>query len=429
MNTARIPVVVIVGAGFGGLKAAQTLRNAPVRVALVDRRNYHLFQPLLYQVATAGISPSDIAYPLRRIFRKQRNLTFRLAEVQHVDLKERVLETSTGSLAYDYLILAVGGETNYFGIANVARQAYGLKDIDEAEDIRSQVLRMFELAEQERNPDKRRAMLTFCVVGGGPTGVECAGALSELVRLVLVRDHPAIEIKDVRILLLEATHHLLAGFPPGLSENAAETLWRKHVEVRFGAQVVDYQYRRVELKSGEVIPAHTLIWSAGVRAQSIVESLGVEQASQRRVVVKDTFQLPGHDHVFVIGDAAYLEWKGRPLPMMAPVAIQGGELAARNIIHHQAGEPLEQFRYKDPGSLATIGRNAAVARVGRYHFSGFLAWVVWLAVHLFWLIGFRNRLLVLINWAWDYFFYERAVRLINPGTGSEPEAQSRSGGE
>ncbi len=409
-----LPLVLIVGAGFGGLRAARALRKAPLRVALVDRRNYHLFQPLLYQVATAGLAPEEIAHPVRGILRSQRNFTFHLAEVTGVELDARRLHTQNGPLAYDYLILAMGSETNYFGLDSLAQHGFALKDLDEAAAIRNHVLRMFELAEHEPNPDARRALLTFVVVGGGPTGVESAGALSELIRLVLVKDHPRLDLNDVRILLLEATNLLLNGFPDRLQQHAAETLWQKHVEVRFGAAVADFDGLRVTLKSGELIPAHTLIWAAGVRAARLADALGVTQARQGRVVVQPTLQIPGHPTAFVIGDAAYLEADGQPLPMMAPVAMQQAELAAANILRHLQGKPLAGFVYQDPGSLATIGRNAAIARLGRFQFHGFLAWLMWLVVHLIQLIGFRNRLLVLINWAWDYFFYDRAVRLIVP---------------
>ncbi|HNB50578.1 MAG TPA: NAD(P)/FAD-dependent oxidoreductase [Anaerolineales bacterium] len=412
MTSSPLPHILILGAGFGGLNAARALREAPVQITLIDRKNYHLFQPLLYQVATSGLSPGEIAFPARAIFRKQKNLTFRMAEVQHIDLAQKRMDTSTGSLTFDYLIIAAGSETSYFGMQSVQENGLGLKDIDEAVSIRNRVLRMFELAAQETDAEKRRALLTFVVVGGGPTGVESAGALSELIRLVLIKDYPQLSLKDVRILLLEAADRLLGGFPVNLQEYAAETLWRKHVEVRFGASVSGFDGERVTLKSAEVIPSRTLIWAAGVRAADIVNSLGVSQPRQGRVAVQPTLNLPDHPSVFIIGDAAYLEHEGHPLPMMAPVAIQQGQTAARNILHMMKGEPCEIFAYKDPGSLATIGRNAAVARLGGFKFTGFVAWFLWLGVHLLWLVGFRNKLVVLINWAWDYFFYDRGIRLI-----------------
>ena len=406
------PTVVIVGAGFGGLRAARALRKAPVDVVLVDRRNYHLFQPLLYQVATAGLEPEQIARPIRAVLRRQKNFEFRMTEVTGLESGAKRLLTADGPIAYDYLILAVGGETNYFGLPGVPEHGFGLKDVPEAIRIRNHVLHAFERAMLEPDPERRRAELTFVVAGGGPTGVEMAGALSELIRLVLVKDYPRLNIKDVRVLLVEATDRLLSPMPARLREAAAETLWRKHVEVRFGATVADYDGKRVVLKSGEIIPAGTLIWAAGAKAVQLTSHLGLPTVRQGRIPVSDTLQVSGHDGIYVIGDAAYLEADGEPLPMMAPVAIQMAETVARNIRRQLDGATPIPFRYRDPGSLATIGRNAAVAYIWGIGFTGFPAWVVWLVVHIIQLIGFRNKLFVLLNWAWDYFFYERAARLI-----------------
>jgi NADH dehydrogenase len=410
------PVIVIVGAGFGGLNAAKTLHHAPVDVILVDRNNYHLFQPLLYQVATAGLSPSDIAYPVRAIFRRQANFDFRLAEVQSTDLAGRCLNTSTGPITYDYLVLAFGGETNYFGLESVAKNGFSLKDLRDADAIRNHILKMLELSTQVKDKNQRRALRTFVIVGGGPTGVESAGALSELLRLALSKDFQRMKLSDVRVLILEASERLLPGFPEDLAKSALETLRKKHVEVRFGAAVIDYDRAQVALRDGDTIQACTLVWAAGVKAVSLTEDMGVPLGKQSRIRVDATLQLADHPEAYVIGDAAYLEEAGHPLPMMAPVAIQQAKVVAINTIHSLERLPPIGFEYKDPGSLATIGRNAAVARVGRFKFYGLLAWLVWLAVHLVWLIGFRNRLLVLINWAWDYFLFERAVRLILPSS-------------
>jgi len=406
------PTVVVVGAGFGGLRAARALRRAPVQVVLLDRNNYHLFQPLLYQVATAGLEPEEIAKPARAILRGQKNFDFRMVEVTRVDFAAKRLETSAGPIAYDFLVLAPGGETNFFGLDSMQRHGLGLKDIPDAIEIRNHVLTCFEQAMLEPDAERRRALLTFIVVGGGPTGVEMAGALSELIRLVLVKDYPRLNIKDVRILLLEATDKLLAAMPERLREAAGKTLWRKYVEVRFGASVADYDGERIRLKSGEVIPAQTVIWAAGVRASSLNGTLGVPMGRQGRIPVEPTLQVTGHPEVFIIGDAAYREENGEPLPMVAPVAIQMGQSVGRNIKRQLRGQPLEPFRYRDQGTLATIGRNAAVANVFGVQASGFIAWVMWLGIHIIQLIGFRNKLFVLINWAWDYFFYERAARLI-----------------
>jgi len=405
-------VVVIVGAGFGGLNAARALRRAPVQVVLVDRNNYHLFQPLLYQVATAGLEPEEIARPARAILRGQRNFDFRMVDVTRVDFAAKRVETSAGPISYDFLVLAPGGETNFFGLESMQRHGLGLKDIPDAIEIRNHVLTCFEQAMLEPDAEKRRELLTFIVVGGGPTGVEMAGALSELIRLVLVKDYPRLNIKDVRILLLEATDKLLAAMPERLREAAVKTLWRKWIDVRFGAQVADYDGKQIRLKSGEIIPAQTVIWAAGVRASPLNATLGVAPGRQGRIPVQPTLQVPGHPEVFIIGDAAYLEQDGEPLPMVAPVAIQMGQFVARNIKRQLRGQPLEPFRYRDQGTLATIGRNAAVANVYGIKATGFVAWVMWLGIHIIQLIGFRNKLFVLINWAWDYFFYERAARLI-----------------
>jgi NADH dehydrogenase len=306
---------VIVGAGFGGLAAARELRRAPVRVSVLDRHNYHLFQPLLYQVATAGLEAEQIAHPVRAILRHQKNARFRLAEVRAVDLGARRLDTSAGEIHYDQLILAFGTETNFFGLESVARNALPLKSLEEAVAIRNQVLRQFELAIQQPDPDLRRAMLTFVVVGGGPTGVEVSGMFSELIRLVLAKDFPDLEFRDVRVVLLEATHALLAGFPEKLREATAEILWRKHVEVRFGARVEHFDGEKVELAGGEIIPTRTMVWAAGARAAGLAERLKLERGSLGRVRVRDTLQVPGHDDVYVIGDAACLD--DGSVPMMA----------------------------------------------------------------------------------------------------------------
>jgi NADH dehydrogenase len=415
------PHVIVIGAGFGGLRAARGLAKAQVSVTLVDRNNYHLFQPLLYQVATAGISPAEIAHPVRGILRRQKNFEFRMAEVTGIDFERRRLATSTGEMTYDYLVIAAGGETNYFGLQSVEKNSFTLKELDDATAIRDHLLTQFELANQESDPEKRRALLTFVIVGGGPTGVECAGAISELIRLVLRKDFPNLDFNDVRVILLEAIDRVLAYLPPDLSQSSAEVLRRKHVEVRFGSQVAEYDGGQVLLKNGEVIPTRTLVWAAGVRAAGLVrqaaQSQGLASGSQGRLKVTPTLQLPGHPEIFVIGDAAYLEdAHGKPLPMVAPVAMQQALTAAKNIDRLVKGMEPTPFVYKDPGMLATIGRNEAVAEVSGLKFRGFLAWVVWLVVHIWQLIGFRNRLLVLINWAWSYLFYDLGVRIISQKT-------------
>lgn len=414
-NNQDIPNVVIVGGGFGGLQAARRLAGAPVHVTMLDRNNYHLFQPLLYQVATAGVSPTDVAYPMRSIFRKQKNFEFQLAEVSGLDLHNNSVTTDNGQLRYDYLVLAVGGQTNYFGISSVETNGFGLKGLDEASRIRDHLLHMFERAALTTDTMARKALLTFVITGGGPTGVELAGAISELIRLVLSKDYPNQDFGQVQVLLLEAADRLLAAFPIGLGEQTVKALRKKGVEVRFEASVESFDGQMVRLKGGETIPTGTLIWAAGVRSSELLDSLGLAQATQRRVKVEPTLQVAGHPEVYVIGDAAFLgDEKGAPLPMLAPVAMQQGKHAAENILRELNRQPLTPFHYKDPGTMATIGRNQAVAWVGRLQLHGFIAWVTWLVVHIYQLIGFRNRILVLINWAWDYFFYDRAVRLISP---------------
>ena len=413
MKPEKLPHVVIVGAGFGGLETAQRLRNAPVQITLIDRQNYHLFQPLLYQVAIAGLVPSQIAYPLRTIFRKQKNLTFQMGEVTSIDFDGRYVRSNGSVIAYDYLVLSVGGQTNFFGLKAVEENGFQLKSIENATGTRNHLLRMFERASREVDPDVRKALLTFVVVGGGPTGVETAGALAELITHVMTKDYPQMDLSEVRVLLLEATGTVMVAYPDELRQATTKLLEGKNVEILLNTRLTDYNGRRITLADGGHIDAHTLIWTAGVRSADITDRLGVQQAAAGRVCVEPTLQLPGHPEVFVIGDAAYVEdEKGQPLPMLATVAQQQAKTAARNLQKILRGEKLEPFRYRDPGLLATIGRNAAVARIWGLSFSGFIAWVIWVGLHIFRLIGFRNRLVVLINWAWDYFFYDNQVRLI-----------------
>jgi NADH:quinone reductase (non-electrogenic) len=413
VKTEKLPHVVIVGAGFGGLETAQKLRNGPVQITLIDRQNYHLFQPLLYQVAIAGLVPSQIAYPLRTLFRKQKNLTFQMGEVTSIDFDGCYIRSNGSVIAYDYLVLAVGGQTNFFGLNAVKENGFQLKSIEDATATRNHLLRMFERASREVDPDVRKALLTFVVVGGGPTGVETAGALAELITHVLTKDYPQMDLREVRVLLVEATGNVMAAYPDGLRKATMKLLEGKNVDILLNTRLIDYNGRRITLADGGHIDTFTLIWTAGVRAAEIVDRLGVQQAAAARVRVEPTLQLPGHPEVFVIGDAAYVEDENRqPLPMLATVAQQQAKTAARNIQKLLKGEKLVPFQYKDPGLLATIGRNAAVARIWGLSLSGFIAWVIWVWLHIFRLIGFRNRLAVLINWAWDYVFYDNQVRLI-----------------
>jgi NADH dehydrogenase len=379
------PTVAIVGAGFGGLKAARLLAGSPVRVLLLDRNNYHLFQPLLYQAAAAYLEPEQVAKPVRAILRSQKNLTFRVAEVRGVDFDRKRVVAAEESFPYDYLILAVGGQTNFYGLAGVQRHAFSLKSLPDAIRIRSHILVCCEKAVLERDPLARQALLTFVVGGGGSAGVEMAGALAELVKQVLLKDYPEFD---------------------------REPLGRKGVSVRLDTQVADYNGQELRLKGGEKLPAATLIWTGGVAAAPLARRLKVPLGRQDRILTEPTLQLPGHPEVYSIGDATYAEAGGEPLPLVAPAAVQMAERAAANILGALAGRPPAPFVYRSPGLLATIGRNAAVAQVGGLKLHGFLAWAVWVVVHLIRLVGFRNRLMVLISWIYEYLFYDRAVRLI-----------------
>jgi NADH dehydrogenase len=413
MNAKQLPHVVIIGAGFGGLTAAKKLRNASVRITLIDRQNYHLFQPLLYQVAIAGLIPSQVAYPVRTIFRGQKNLTFQMGEVTAIDLESRYVKLNGSVIAYDYLIIAVGGETNFFGMDSVKQNGFQLKDIESAVGTRNHLLKMFEDASREADAEKRKAMLTFVVVCGGPTGVETAGALAELISHVMKREYPTLDISETRVLLLEAADALIASYPDELRKATHRLLSGKNVEIKFNAKLTDYNGQRVTLADGTYIAANTLIWTAGVKASGITSRLGVQLAGSGRVRSEATLQIPDRPEVYVVGDAAYLEnGNGQPLPMLSTVAIQQGNSVAENIQRAVKGLDQKPFHYKDPGLLATIGRNAAVARIWGLSFSGLIAWLIWVGLHIYRIIGFRNRLVVLINWAWDYFFYDNQVRLI-----------------
>ena len=413
MNAQTLPHIVIVGAGFGGLEVARRLRNAPVRITLIDRHNYHLFQPLLYQVAIAGLVPAQIAYPLRTIFRAQKNLTFQMGEVTSIDFESRYVKMDGSVIAYDQLILAVGGETNFFGMSSVMQNGFQLKDVESAVDTRNHLLKMFESASREADAEKRRALLTFVVVGGGPTGVETAGALAELITHVMAKDYPHMDLGEVRVLLLEAGGTLMPAYPDELRKATFDLLQSKNVEIMLDAKLTDYNGQEVTLTGGIRIAAQTLIWTAGVKAAGITARLGVTVSGSGRVRTDAYLRIPAHPEVFVIGDAAHVENEdGQPLPMLATVAQQQAKVTAQNIQRMWKKRELQPFRYQDPGLLATVGRNAAVARIGGFSFSGFLAWLIWVALHIFRLIGFRNRLLVLVNGAWDYVFYENQVRLI-----------------
>lgn len=404
--------VVIIGMGFGGIRAVHGLAHTDFDVLVIDRRNFHLFQPLLYQVATAMLDQEAIAHSIRAIVRRWRNVRFQLDEVQRVDLANKTVIAAHKTYPYDYLIVAAGSVTNFFGIPSIEQHARDLKQLNHAVSLRNHLLSMFERASLETDPEKRKALMTFAIVGGGPTGVEFAGALSELVHHVLVKDYPELPVHQSRIILLEASPHVLGPFPEKLQRYACRRLEKMGVEIHLNTAVSDAAEDCVRLKDGTQIPSYTLFWAAGVKAASVAEGIEVEKKKGGRIPVQPDLTLQDHPEVFVIGDLMHLEQDGQPLPMVAPVAMQGGEYAARAIRKRERGETPKPFRYFDKGSMAVIGRNAAVASSFGISMKGFIAWLAWLALHLFYLIGFRNRLLTLINWGFDYLLFDRQVRLI-----------------
>jgi NADH dehydrogenase len=406
--------VIVVGTGFGGLFAARRLARCGVQVTLVDRRNFHTFTPLLYQVAAAELEPEEIAYPVRTIFRGQENVRMVLGEVRRVDLPSRTLQVEQRVLEFEDLILATGSTTSFFGVPGAAEHTLPLKTPGDAVRLRSHILGCFELATLEPDQVQRRQLMTFVIVGGGPTGVEYAGALAELIRGPLARDFPSLDLRECMVILLEASSVLLGSYPLHLGEYARRRLGGMGVAVRLEARVSSIAPGVVKFEGGQALVSATVVWTAGVRGDPNLARWGLPIGRDGRVRVEPTLQVQGHPHVYVVGDGAYFEQEGEALPMLAPVAIQAGEAAADNILRSAAGQPPRSFRYRDKGTMATIGRNAAVAILGGHAFSGFVAWVIWLAIHISSLIGFRNRLLVLTNWAWDYLFFERGVRLIDP---------------
>jgi NADH dehydrogenase len=409
----RRPRVVVVGGGFGGLNAARDLRRAPVDVLVIDRRNYHLFQPLLYQVATAALSPAEIASPIRAILRRQKNAGVRLGEVVEISPSSKQVRLLDGTnVPYDYLVVATGAVDQYFDHAEWPRFAPGLKNVDEALVIRRRFLLSFEAAEQQADPDVRRALLTTVVIGAGPTGVEMAGAMAEMARHSLIRDFRRIDPASARIVLVEGGDRILPTYAPTLSARAEASLRKRGVEVLTNSIVTEITPDAVHIGE-ERLPTRTVVWAAGVGASPLGRSLGVELDRVGRVSVLPDLSVPGYPDIFVIGDLARFETaSGEVLAGIAPVAMQQGRHAASNIARRVQGASTEPFHYRDKGTMATIGRGAAVAQIGPLRLSGFIAWLAWIFIHIFYLIGFRNRLGVMMEWAWEYLTWQRGARLI-----------------
>lgn len=419
MATEKRPRVVIIGAGFGGLWAARRLADAPADVWLVDRNNYHSFFPLLYQVAAAELEPEDIVYPVRSILHKYRNLHFILGDVTGIDPDKKLVHTHEQNIPYDYLILSAGSRPHFYGVAGASEYSFPLRTLDDAVRLRNQILCRFEAAAVETDPAIRKQMLTFTIVGGGPTGVEFAGALAELVRKPLARDHPNLVKEDVRILLLESSNQLFNGMPSRLHNFTIKHFRRIGIEVRVNSTVRQITPTKVILKDDQEILTDTVVWTAGVGGISLPQNWDFPTRTNGQVDVLDTLQVPGHPEIYVTGDLAHVEQAGHPLLLIATVAIQEGVWAAKNVLRQINGKDPKAFEYHDPGMLAVTGRNMAVVRIGKLTLTGFLAWIIWVFVHLYRIIGFRNRLVVFINWAWDYVFFDRVVRLIFPRTVSE----------
>ena len=406
------PHVIIIGAGFGGLEAAKKLACKDVRVTVIDRTNYHLFQPLLYQVATAALSPADIAAPVRAILSKCRNVEVILAEVQSVDVETKKVKTVDLEIDYDYLIIATGARHSYFGHNEWEKLAPGLKSLEDAIELRRRILLAFEYAEKTPDEAARRAAMNFVIIGGGPTGVEMAGAIAEISRYTMARDFRHINPSEARVILIEGEPRLLAAYPPDLSESARKQLADLGVEVRTSTRATNLTDAGVQI-GDEFIPCRVKIWAAGNNASFVGKTLGVPSDRAGRVIVNDDLTIPGRPEVQVIGDLAnFPHQTGQPLPGISPVAMQQGRHAARNVLAMIKGRKPQRFRYWDKGTMATIGRNKAVADLKFVHLSGLPAWLAWLFVHIVFLVGFRNRLLVLVQWAWAYLTFDKGARLI-----------------
>ncbi len=418
------PHVIIIGGGFGGLEAAKVLGDKPVRVTVIDRTNYHLFQPLLYQVATAALSPADIAAPIRGVISKYPNMDVMLAEVKSVDVAAKKVMTGEREVPYDYLIIATGSRHSYFGNDQWEKLAPGLKSLEDAIEIRRRLLMAFEYADKITDDAARKEAMTFAIIGGGPTGVEMAGAIAEIARYTLAKDFRHINPSDARVILIEGDKRVLSGFPEDLSASAQQQLEALGVEVITGAHAENLTETGLEV-NGKIIPCRVKIWAAGNTASSLGKTLGVPVDRAGRVLVNDDLTIPDHPEVQVIGDLAHLEDKhGKLLPGVSPVAMQQGRHAAHNVLAMVEGRKPQKFWYWDKGSMATIGRNKAVADLNYVHFSGFLAWLTWAFIHVLFLVGFRNRAAVLLQWAWAYFTFNKGARLITRNFQSESRPPS-----
>ena len=415
VNTKR-PHIVVVGAGFGGVKVAKGLSELPVDVTIIDRNNFHLFQPLLYQLSTSELDENEIAYPIRAFFRNTKNVLFFMAHAENFDTEKKVLITDHGEVPYDYLVLAAGATTNFFGMENVAQHSFGMKTLQQAVAIRNHVLRMFEDATKCDDAVERRRMLTFVCVGGGPTGVECAGALSELIYGVMAHEYHNLDFSEAKVVLVEAMDHVLAMMPDSLQQETIRVLRDiRKVDVRTSTQVMDYDGEELKLKDGSAIPTKTVIWAAGVKAVSFVKNLGAETDRAGRVIVEKTLQVKGHPEIFAIGDCANFMQDGRPLATVAPVATQQAAVCVENIkkLLRDPNAKLCEFTYKDVGAMATICRGHAVVSMGSIKMRGFFAWVAWMVVHLMRLAGTYTNLTVAYKWFWNFLFGLRLGRVIN----------------
>lgn len=427
MNTiANIPDtgkkrIVIAGGGFAGLKLAKSLRKSNYQIVLLDKNNYHQFQPLFYQVATAGLEPSAISFPLRKIFQEQKDIHFRVAVLEKVDAESRVISTDIGDLKYDYLVLAIGARTNFFGNQNLRRHAISMKSLGEAIQLRNKILHNFELALNERDPEKATGLLNIVIVGGGPTGVELAGALAEMKKYILPKDYPELDFTQMQIYLLEASPKVLNGYSERSSAKGKEYLERLGVKVLPDTFVKDYDGHQVELANGETLHTETLIWAAGVRGNEVPGLPPATFGRGSRLLVDEFNRLKDRPDIFVIGDLALMETQDYPTghPQVATVAIQQAANLAKNFLRMEKNEQLVPYKYFYKGSLATVGRNLAVADLPGFRFAGFFAWMLWLLVHLMEILGVKNRLFVFINWAWSYFTYDQSLRLMIQPAGKE----------